>query len=1083
MTPAKSVLFTSIISTKTVLLVSLGYFAILFLVAYYAEKCRKSGNCLLKNSHIYSLSLAVYCTSWTFYGSVGKAATSGLEFLPIYLGPTLIAFTWWFVLRKMVLISKQQNITSIADFISSRYDRSSVLGAIVTLFAVFGITPYIALQLKAIAQTLSILSMPLTDPNSGLYVYAAKLPGSIDLAFFVALLLAVFGMLFGARSLDSSEKHEGLVVAVAFESLVKLIAFLAVGIFVTYGLFDGFADIFERFFTQFPERRDMLILGTQQTPYTKWFTLIILSMMAVMFLPRQFHIMITENTDEQHIRSAMWKFPAYLFLINLFVLPIALGGLLINGGDTTQADYFVLTLPLTSGHPWLALLVFIGGLSASSGMVMVSSVTIATMVLNHLVMPIILRMKIQVQTYSGILINIKRLGILAIIFIGYFYFKVIGDSYALVNMGLISFAAATQFAPAVIGGLFWKRANHKAAIAGIGCGFALWFYTLLIPSFVRSGWLNSDILQNGPYGIDLLKPLELFGLHGFDIYSHSLFWSMLFNLGAYLTLSFFTHQSKEAEVQAEKFTNVFENQSPQPGQLRRISKAPTVMEFVDLMSKFIGEKPAQAAIAEYLRNQEINESGRLSDHEIPNLKSFTERTLAGHVGAAPARIILENYLAARGSEMEDVFDIFGTVTINHASSREQLSVLYDAAQIVSSEEDFQKTLDNILQLLAQQFKFDLCVIRFLEPESKTLMVKSLVGVSSKHFGQFERNLNMDTYIGQAFLTNSTTVVNDTDNIDKPLSAEHIKRDGITCLAHTPIIFEGEPIGILSAFSKTAKGIFTNEFIALFENLAGQISIAWRNHQQLQKLLRVREQEREMQIAKDIQMGLLPANLPDLEHITIAGLCVPAHQVGGDYYDFIERENSSYDLIIADVSGHSIGSALIMAETRTFIHARMDTIKQPAVMLKALNGYFLKDLDRSDLFVTMFYLQYNPLSHRLIYSNAGHNTPLLWKNKEKQVITLDAEGLIFGITGDITFEQKATDLEAGDILLLYTDGIVEAENNDKDLFGIDRLGKLLEEGCHLEPQELIDQIMTQGRLFTGMRHFNDDITLVVMKVLK
>ena len=1083
MTPAKSVLFTSMISTKTVLLVSLGYFAILFLVAYYAEKCRKSGNCLLKNSHIYSLSLAVYCTSWTFYGSVGKAATSGLEFLPIYLGPTLIAFTWWFVLRKMVLISKQQNITSIADFISSRYDRSSVLGAIVTLFAVFGITPYIALQLKAIAQTLSILSMPLTDPNSGLYVYAAKLPGSIDLAFFVALLLAVFGMLFGARSLDSSEKHEGLVVAVAFESLVKLIAFLAVGIFVTYGLFDGFADIFERFFTQFPERRDMLILGTQQTPYTKWFTLIILSMMAVMFLPRQFHIMITENTDEQHIRSAMWKFPAYLFLINLFVLPIALGGLLINGGDTTQADYFVLTLPLTSGHPWLALLVFIGGLSASSGMVMVSSVTIATMVLNHLVMPIILRMKIQVQTYSGILINIKRLGILAIIFIGYFYFKVIGDSYALVNMGLISFAAATQFAPAVIGGLFWKRANHKAAIAGIGCGFALWFYTLLIPSFVRSGWLNSDILQNGPYGIDLLKPLELFGLHGFDIYSHSLFWSMLFNLGAYLTLSFFTHQSKEAEVQAEKFTNVFENQSPQPGQLRRISKAPTVMEFVDLMSKFIGEKPAQAAIAEYLRNQEINESGRLSDHEIPNLKSFTERTLAGHVGAAPARIILENYLAARGSEMEDVFDIFGTVTINHASSREQLSVLYDAAQIVSSEEDFQKTLDNILQLLAQQFKFDLCVIRFLEPESKTLMVKSLVGVSSKHFGQFERNLNMDTYIGQAFLTNSTTVVNDTDNIDKPLSAEHIKRDGITCLAHTPIIFEGEPIGILSAFSKTAKGIFTNEFIALFENLAGQISIAWRNHQQLQKLLRVREQEREMQIAKDIQMGLLPANLPDLEHITIAGLCVPAHQVGGDYYDFIERENSSYDLIIADVSGHSIGSALIMAETRTFIHARMDTIKQPAVMLKALNGYFLKDLDRSDLFVTMFYLQYNPLSHRLIYSNAGHNTPLLWKNKEKQVITLDAEGLIFGITGDITFEQKATDLEAGDILLLYTDGIVEAENNDKDLFGIDRLGKLLEEGCHLEPQELIDQIMTQGRLFTGMRHFNDDITLVVMKVLK
>ncbi len=1083
MIPAKTILFMSLISSKTVLFVSLGYFTLLFLVACYAETCRKKGNCLFKNSHIYSLSIAVYCTSWTFYGSVGKAATSGLEFLPIYLGPTLIAFAWWFLLRKMLLVSKQQSITSIADFLSSRYDRSAVLGAIVTLFAVFGITPYIALQLKAIAQTLSILSMPLTLPGTGLYNYASKLPSSIDIAFFVALLLALFGMLFGARSLDSSEKHEGLVAAVAFESIVKLIAFLAVGIFVTYGLFDGFTDIFQRFFQQFPERRDLLMLGTQQTPYTKWFTLIVLSMMAVMFLPRQFHIMITENTDEQHIKAAMWKFPAYLFLMNLFVLPIALGGLILNGGDTSQADYFVLTLPLSSGHPWLALLVFMGGLSASAGMVMVSSVTISTMVLNHLIMPVILRMNIRAQNLSKLLINIKRLGILAVIFIGYFYFKLIGNSYALVNMGLISFAAVTQFAPAVIGALFWKRANRKAAITGISLGFGLWFYTLLIPSFVRSGWIHSDILEHGPYGISLLKPLELFGLHGFDMYTHSLFWSMLFNLAAYLTLSFFAKQTKSEKIQADKFVDAFAEKIPQPGKLRRISKAPTVMEFVDLMSKFIGQKPAQAAISEYLSHQEIDSSGHLSDHEIPNLKSFTEKTLAGHVGAAPARIILENYLEARGSEMEDVFDIFGTVTISDASSREQLSVLYDVAQIVSSESDFQKTLDKILELLAQQFKFDLCVIRFLEPETMTLMVKSLVGTSSEHFGQFERNLNMDTYIGHAFLSNSTTVVNDTDSVDKPLSAEHIKRDGITCLAHTPIVFEGNPIGILSAFSKTAKGIFTKEFIALFENLAGQIGIAWRNDQQLQKLLLGREQEREMQIAKNIQMGLLPKKLPATKNIELAGLCVPAHQVGGDYYDFIERDSSSCDLVIADVSGHNIGSALIMVEARTFIHARIQSVKQPAEMLLELNRYFLKDLDRSELFVTMFYLQYNHITHRLIYGNAGHNTPLIWRKREQRIITLDAEGLIFGIKDNISFEQKAIDLESGDILLLYTDGIVEAENKEKAYFGIERLGKLLEECDDLSPQELIDRIMIQGRIFTGKRHFIDDITLVVMKVLK
>ncbi|MBN1958100.1 MAG: SpoIIE family protein phosphatase [Desulfuromonadales bacterium] len=1070
------------IPAKTVLLISIIYFVILFLVAYYADRRRQKGRSLLSSSHVYSLSLAVYCTSWTFYGSVGRAATSGLEFLPIYLGPTLIAFTWWFLLRKMVRISKQQNITSIADFLSSRYDRSAILGAIVTLFAVFGITPYIALQLKAIAHTLNILSMPLVMSELGLEAYTQMLPTGIDTAFIVAFILAIFGMIFGARHLDSSERHEGLVVAVAFESLVKLIAFIAVGIFVTYGMFDGFSDIFQRFFAQFPERRDLFLLGTEQTPYTKWFTLIILSMMAVMFLPRQFHIMITENSDENHIKKAMWRFPAYLFLMNIFVIPIALGGLIVNGGDTAQADYFVLTLPLASGHPWLALLVFVGGLSAAAGMVMVSSVTISTMILNHLIMPIILKMNVHIQDFSGILINLKRLGILGTVFLGYFYFRVIGDSYALVNIGLISFTAATQFAPAIIGGLYWKRANRKAASAGIGTGFLLWVYTLLIPSFVRSGWVSSDILQNGLFNFSLLKPLELFGLRGFDIYTHSLFWSLLFNLAAFLTVSFFSEQSESEKQQADKFVEIFTEQTVAQTSLKRISKAPTVMEFVELMSKFIGGKQAQASITEYLKNQEIDSRGSLSDHEIPHLKNFTERTLAGYVGAAPARIILDNYLAARGSEMEDVFDIFGSVTISDAASREQLSVLYDAAQIVSSGADFQQVLDRILELLSQQFKFDLCVIRFLEPESMTLMVRSLVGQSSEDFGQSERNLNMDTYIGQAFLSNVTMVVNDTEYLEKAASAKIIKREAITCFAHTPIVLEGEPVGVLSAFSKTVKGIFTQEFVALFENLARQIAIAWRNQQQLQELLIVRDQEREMEIARDIQMGLLPSSLPQLESVALAGLCVPAHQVGGDYYDFIQRNSTTYDVVIADVSGHNIGSALIMAEARTFIHARIQSIQQPAAMLSELNSYFLKDLDRSDLFVTMFYLQYNPDSHRLIYSNAGHNNPLLWRNKKKQLELLDAEGLIFGVKKNISFEQKTTNLAAGDLLLLYTDGIIEAENNDHQFFGTERLGHLLEECDNLDPQEIIDCIMNQVRFFTGMRHFNDDITLVVMKVL-
>ncbi|WP_425269173.1 PP2C family protein-serine/threonine phosphatase [Malonomonas rubra] len=433
--------------------------------------------------------------------------------------------------------------------------------------------------------------------------------------------------------------------------------------------------------------------------------------------------------------------------------------------------------------------------------------------------------------------------------------------------------------------------------------------------------------------------------------------------------------------------------------------------------------------------------------------------------------------------MEDVFDIFGSVTISHAASREQLSVLYDAAQIVASGADLQKTLDEILSLLSAQFKFDLCVIRFLEEESMTLVVKSQQGMSSVHFGQSERNLNMDTYIGQAFLSNVTAVVNDTDFLDKPASAEIILREGITCFAHTPIILEGEPVGVLSAFSRSVKGIFTNEFVALFENLAGQIALAWRNDEQLQGLLEVHEQEREMQIAKNIQSSLLPAELPEMEEISVAGLCVPAHQIGGDYFDYLPRDGSCFDLIIADVSGHNIGSALIMAETRTFIHARADSLRQPSDMLHSLNRFFFDNMDCSDLFVTMFYVQYCPDKRTLSYSSAGHNHPLLWREKEQKVDPLDAEGLIFGIKPDVAFEQNSTPLGKGDILLLYTDGIIEAEDSSGEFFGMERLGKLLQEAGNLTSQEIIERIMNQVRIFTGLRHFKDDITLVVMKVLK
>ena len=1068
------------IPVEIVALISLLYFGLLFAVAFYADQKRKAGKSIISNATVYFLSLAVYHTSWTFYGSVGRAATSGLDFLAIYLGPTLIAFGWWFLLRKMVRVSKEQNIVSIADLISSRYGKSNFLGGIVTIFSVIGIMPYIALQLKAVSHTFDLLSASAEPVGRSVSTLLPALPKDIDTGFFVALILGLFAVLFGARTLDASERHEGLVAAIALESLVKIVAFVAVGIFVTYGLFHGFSDIFTQFAARFPDRSYLLMLNTPQVPYTLWFTLIFVSMMAFMFLPRQFHIMVIENSNEKHIKDAMWRFPAYMLLINLFVIPIALGGLLLNNGDTAHADYFVLNIPLHAGHPWLAMLAFLGGFSASAGMVIVSSVALSTMILNHLIMPCILLFKVEASDISGTLINLKRVGIFVVVFLGYFYYRVIGESYALVNIGLVSFVAAAQFAPAVIGGLFWKRANLRGAVSGLMLGFIVWFYTLLIPSFVRSGWIRSDILQNGLFGFHFLRPLELFGLNGFDIWTHSLFWTMFFNLGAFLTLSLLSSPGKSESEQAAKFVDVF-GPRPEEFERKRISKAPTVMEFVDLMAKFIGEKQAHASIAQYLGDREIDERGSLSEYELPSLKSFTERTLAGSVGGAPARIIIENYLATRGSKMEDVFDIFGTVTLSRRASREQLSVLYEAARVVASGANLKSILDNILDLLLVQFKFDLCVIRILDDRTGTLAVMSQKGMSSEHLGESERQPSMETYIGTAFLTNSVSVINDTDFMEKPLSAQTIHREGIKSFAHAPITIEGEPVGVLSAFSKSAKGIFTDEFIELFRSLAGQVGIAWRNSLQTDRLIEAREQERELQIAKNIQLGLLPTLTPDTQGISLAGTCVPARQVGGDYFDFLPRGDEALDLVIADVSGHNVGAALIMAETRTFIQARARHIPNTSQIMSDLNQFFYEDLTRAELFITMFYLKYHAASRRISYSSAGHNPPLIWRAKTGKCERLDAEGLILGVKRNVQFEEKQNRLQQGDLLLLYTDGVTEAENHDGRFFGEERLCGLLNEFHALSPEQIIDNLLHQVRLITGVQNFNDDVSLVVMRV--
>jgi len=1074
------------LSVQLVAGLSLMYIALLFMVAYYADRKQEQGKSIISNPYIYSLSAAVYATAWTFYGSIGKAATSGLSFLTTYLAPSLTAFVWWFILRKIVRISKENNITSIADFISSRYGKSQWLGAVITIIAILGIMPYIALQLKAVSTTFTIITaypslnhgMPIPSPQAG---------------FFAAAILSLFSIVFGARRLVSSERHEGLVAAIALESIVKLIAFMTVGAFVTYSMYDGFADIFSRLLTQAPELFERLTtIGWEgEGSYSTWFTMFFVSMGGIMLLPRQFQILVIENSNEDHIKTAMWLFPVHMFLINLFVIPIAFGGLL-HTGSSTAADYFILTLPLESGHQWMALLAFLGGFSAAAGMVIVESVALSTMFLNHIVMPVIVKLKPR-SWFSVLLINVKRLGILLVIFLGYLYYQVVGEAYMLANMGLISFAAAAQFGPALIGGFYWRRGNKTGAITGIVLGFILWFYTLMVPSFIKSGWWQSDILERGPWGIALLKPTELFGLAGSDIWLNAMFWSMLFNIGAYLACSLVLSQDEMEKEQVRKFVDVFESEKEEtPWETKRLSKPVTIMQFVNLMAKFIGEVQAHAAIAEYLGNREIDEKGGVSEFEVPQLKRFTEKTLAGSLGAAAAGAVVESYLSDLGSKMEPVYDIFSTVRAELSESREALSVRLRASGLINRTIDLSIIMRELLDLLRKEFKFELAIIR-LKNDSGVLTTRSYSGTEIPAITEREIIADINTYIGDAFLSNKPRVVNDTRHITKPESKELMEREGIRSFAHIPISREGEPpLGILSVFSRSFIGLFTQPFLDLLSSLAGQLAQAVqidtemtakeRERQQKEKaLLENAKVARDMEIAKQIQLSLLPAAPPALNRVKLAARCVSAAQVGGDYFDFFRRGDDIVDVVIADVSGHSVGAALIMVEARSFLRAKVHSTDSAGKMLATLNELLYDDLTRAELFITMFYVKYNSESRLLTYSNAGHNRPFLYRNSDGFCKELDTEGLILGVKRTVTFEEKSIQLQRGDLLLLYTDGITEARDETGKFFGTEKLCAILGKTYNDPPEQIVETILREVTAFTRSTVLEDDISMVVMQV--
>lgn len=648
------------------------YLGLLFAIAYWADRRADAGRSVIAHPTVYALSLAVYCTTWTFYGSVGRAAASGVGFLPIYLGPTLAAVLWWFVMRKILRIVKSYRITSIADFVASRYGKSPVLAGLVTVIAVIGIVPYISLQLKAISNSFIILlHYPSTDMPAG----AVQMPVLADSAFHIALLLAAFTILFGTRHLDATERHEGMVAAVAFESVVKLVVFLLLGVFVTFVIYDGFGDVFARAAAS-PELAPLLDFGAHPGNYGSWASLTVLSMFAVMFLPRQFQVAVVENVDEQHLKRAVWLFPLYLLLINIFVMPIALGGLLHFGhvGPDTDnfmlsADTFMLTLPMAHREEWLALLVYIGGLSAGTGMVIVETIALSTMICNDLVVPLLLHRRFDAMNrqrdLSALLLGIRRGAIVLVLLLGYVYFRAAGEAYALVGIGLISFAAVAQFAPAILIGLYWKGANRRGALWGLSGGFLVWAYTLLLPSFAKSGWLPDGFLD-GLFGIALLRPQQLFGLTGLGEIPHSLFWSLLANVGLLVGVSLYTRAGVGETSQAELFVDVFRLAPGRRPALWRGSAK--VQDLLPLLGRFLGPERARDAFARYARGRGVANVDTLEADA--GLVHFAETQLAGAIGSASARVMVSSVVQEEPLGIDEVMNILDEASQVRAYSRQ-----------------------------------------------------------------------------------------------------------------------------------------------------------------------------------------------------------------------------------------------------------------------------------------------------------------------------------------------------------------------------------------------------------------------------
>ncbi|WP_040249443.1 sensor histidine kinase [Psychroserpens mesophilus] len=679
------------------------YLAVLFYIAFLAEKKKQSK--WVNNPYVYTLSLAVYCSAWTYYGSIGIAANSGIDFLPIYLGPVIAAPLWILVLRKIIRISKQHKISSIADFISLRYGNHKFLGALVTLICLFGTVPYISLQLKAVSETFEIMA----DETS--YISTTILD---DSTFYVALLLAVFATFFGTQNTDASEKHKGIIASVAFESILKLVFFLIIGIYITFYLFDGTSDIYNQI-SVLDNFKSLTTLDGVEDGFN-WFFMIALSFMAIFLLPRQFQVAVLENNREKHLKKAIWLFPLYLLLFNVFVIFIAWAGKL-TFGDSSNAEYYTLLLPLQNENTFLATLVFLGGFSAVISMVIVSTLALSTMVSNNLIIPygfLDKFIKNQPERNSKYIKNIRRVSIFTIIIVAYVFYVSFSKELSLYSIGLISFVIIAQLAPSFFIGLFWNRGSSKATIIGMISGFAIAIYTLVLPFVIKAYTGSDDFVQNGIHGITMLKPYALFGIDFLSPPAHAFFWSMTVNIMCYLLFSLMYKGHYRERNYAEMFVDSKNFTTLQDSALVWKGEA-YVADIKSVLIRFLGEKRANRALKIFFTKYNMSPDTQMADARLIN---FSEKLLTGSIGSASAKILIDNVVKEEQISLVEVLKILeeskenivnNKILLEKSTELSQLSLkLKDANEELISKD---KQKDEFLDTVAHELKTPITGIR------------------------------------------------------------------------------------------------------------------------------------------------------------------------------------------------------------------------------------------------------------------------------------------------------------------------------------------------------------------------------------